>query len=928
MLNLGRILTGLATIAAILVGAALGAPALMDWDHLRAPAEARAGALLGAPVRVDGRITVQLLPAPMLSLGDVVIEPARGFPVSGDFARARVHLALWPLLSGEAVPSALSFSGADLRLDRGALGRGAGLEKLPMPVTVKDGQVRLATGGGTAADVTGLSFSARAGRAGGRRVRLSGLFEETPFGARAALGTEAALRSAALNFGEGQAVLSLVRAETGGAADIRLKLTKGAKAAAFLGRVLPALGQVVRPDDVRHLGPLALNLRAVPEGGAFALQGVEITAGPLRLTGTGRYRPGGRPGLDLDLGARTLVLGEGERGFDPSGLLLVLGRMAEWGGRLDGGVRLHADHVLAGGAVLRKGEIGLRFGAEGTRLERFRVLLPRGLSLSGTGTAAGQGQLAAAVRLDGAHMRDLLNGPETGAPGVRAHDDPLTVEGRLVLSGARASLSDVRVAAGRNVLHAEGALFFGERTAVELTAEAEELDLRPYGLAAGDLAPEWSVDGVWKRVQELAARMDVTLRAEFGSLRLSDAAYRDGVFDLAIDRRQAVLRRLSVEEEGGRTVEARLRVPFTPQGADGPDKDKDAGWIARTEAAIDVRPADESGLAWRAELWDGTLNLETESPLRSRLSGRLRRKEEHVQWSDVTGRIGKAAVRATVRYLPGVRPVVRGIVKAESASIRLAGGAEGELWPERALTEFWPRGVDIHLDWSAGALDLAGAPLTGASGTVVLEKDVARLVLVSGALWGGAASGNAVLKRGAEGTVAWESQGVVQRVDLAALMGGGWRGRGTIRLSTAGSGTNIAEIVSRLRGTVGVNFGEGRIGGFDAAALAASLEKAEGANAMSAAAEQAFGSGATPFRKLEGEAKIRNGEVILSGISARAETGPVMLNGAVNLPARLIAAQADISLGQGVPLSVQFIGRLEAPERRVDTERLATRVGE
>jgi len=118
--------------------------------------------------------------------------------------------------------------------------------------------------------------------------------------------------------------------------------------------------------------------------------------------------------------------------------------------------------------------------------------------------------------------------------------------------------------------------------------------------------------------------------------------------------------------------------------------------------------------------------------------------------------------------------------------------------------------------------------------------------------------------------------------------------------------------------------------GFDAAALAATLSKVGTEAAVNRAVDHAFGSGATPFRRLEGEVKIGNGELVLSGISAQTDTGPVMLAGVVSLPARLIAAQADISLGDktGAPLSVQFIGRMEAPDRVVDTERLAKRLGE
>lgn len=928
MFNLGRILTGLATFAAVLVGAALGVPALMNWEHLRTPVEAEARALLGAPMRVDGRITVQLLPVPRVSMSEVVIEPGGSLPVSGDFARARAYLKIRPLLSGKAVPAALEFSGADLLVDREALTQGTGPAAPALPVAVRGGRVRFDAERG-APDIADIlfSFSARAWPQGGARMRLQGTFEKTPFNARAAFDPNGAdLRFVRLDFGEGQASLSYLRAESGEGVNLQMKFTKGKQAWAFLTRLLPSLGHVVTPEQVGRLAPLALALRTVPGGDGILLRGLEVTAGPLRLTGEGKFRPGPRPYLQMELGARTMVLG-GENGFDPSGLLGVIGQIAEWGESLDGGIRLYADHVLAGGMVMRRSELLLSFEPEGTRLDRFRIDLRRGIAVSGRGIAAERGRLAAAARVDGARLEDLFSALFEQNLSDSGAQTPLTLEGQLVLSGTRAALNDVRIAAGRNEILAEGALFLGDRPALELRVEGQDVDLRPYGLAYEDLTSELSVDRLWNGLTELAAVADMTARIELGRVRMTDATLRDGVLDLTLDQRQLALRRLSIEETDGRTVEARLRMPFRGGGSGGMNSEAENDWMARAEAALDVRAAGH-GLGWRAALWDGVLSLETETPVRSRLSGRLERGEKEFRWANVKGRIGRASVNAELSYAPDATPVIRGTVRTDKAAIDIAGGEGENLWPGWPLAAFWPRGVDIHLNWSADDLKIAGANVAGVEGTAMLEKNTARLVLTSGKLFGGAVTGSASLTMGAEGAAAWESQGLIQRADLAVLFGGDWQGQGTFRQSTSGSGKSIAEIVSGIRGTVGLSFEEGRFGGLDAEALAGALSGLESTEAVTEAVSGAFGEGATPFRRLEGQAKIGNGEVVLSGISAQGATGPIMLAGIVNLRARLIAAQADISLGEtvGAPLSIQFIGRMEAPERLVDTERLTKRL--
>ena len=104
---LNSILTYIAGILVVLLFAALVGPSLVDWNKFRGEIEAQATEVAGRPVRIDGDIRFQILPAPHLTLGKIKIgnDPdASSLPSVANFATFEeidAEVALAPLIGGD-----------------------------------------------------------------------------------------------------------------------------------------------------------------------------------------------------------------------------------------------------------------------------------------------------------------------------------------------------------------------------------------------------------------------------------------------------------------------------------------------------------------------------------------------------------------------------------------------------------------------------------------------------------------------------------------------------------------------------------------------------------------------------------------------------------------------------------------------------------
>ena len=108
-------LLSLAAILALLVALVWIVPGLLDWNRYRASIASLVAAGIGRPVRIDGDITLSLLPQPFLTATDLHVDDS-GDGVTMQVQAVRLRVALGPLIAGRVDARELTLQGADLRL--------------------------------------------------------------------------------------------------------------------------------------------------------------------------------------------------------------------------------------------------------------------------------------------------------------------------------------------------------------------------------------------------------------------------------------------------------------------------------------------------------------------------------------------------------------------------------------------------------------------------------------------------------------------------------------------------------------------------------------------------------------------------------------------------------------------------------------------
>ena len=130
-------LLGLAIAFIIALIAALVGPYFIDWNQFRPQFEAEATRIIGAPVRVGGKLDARLLPAPSLQLHSVVVGGANDLgKVRAD--KLDVEFSLGSLMRGEVRATELTINGMSVDLGLDAKGR------IDWPAIDRDGQSGLA----------------------------------------------------------------------------------------------------------------------------------------------------------------------------------------------------------------------------------------------------------------------------------------------------------------------------------------------------------------------------------------------------------------------------------------------------------------------------------------------------------------------------------------------------------------------------------------------------------------------------------------------------------------------------------------------------------------------------------------------------------------------------------------------------------------
>jgi hypothetical protein len=304
-------LLGLAIAFILALVAALVGPYFIDWNQFRPQFEAEATRIVGAPVRVGGKLDARLLPAPSLQLSSVVVGGANDLgKVRAD--KLDVEFSLSSLMRGEWRATELTINGLSLDLGLDPKGRvdwpastgTFNLGSLAIDRLNLTGRIALHDAASRSTlELNDIAFSGdvRSLAAGALRGDGNFMLQGTryPFRVSSGQGPDGNGTRLHLNVDPGQRAF---------AADLDGILNFDARAPRFDGAVTLATpaGQKGRADEP----PWRITAKVKTDYAAARLEQIELTLGSderaLKLAGTGDIRFGASPLLRAVLSARQL----------------------------------------------------------------------------------------------------------------------------------------------------------------------------------------------------------------------------------------------------------------------------------------------------------------------------------------------------------------------------------------------------------------------------------------------------------------------------------------------------------------------------------------------------------------------------------------------------------------------------------------------
>ncbi|MDE5455074.1 AsmA family protein [Bradyrhizobium sp. CSA112] len=303
-------LLGLAIAFIIALIAALVGPYFIDWNQFRPQFEAEATRIIGAPVRVGGKLDARLLPAPSLQLRSVAVGGANDLgKVRAD--KIDVEFSLGSLMRGEVRATELTINGMSLDLGLDAKGRidwpastgTVNLGSLAIDRLNLTGRIALHDAASRSTlELNDIAFSGDVRSLAGS-VRGDGNFmlqgTRYPFRIFSGQGPDGNGTRVHLNIDPGQRALAI---------DLDGVLNFDARVPRFDGAIT-----LVAPPGQKGKGndpPWRIAAKVKTDYSAGRLEQVEVTYGPeeraLKLSGSGDIRFGATPLLRAALSARQL----------------------------------------------------------------------------------------------------------------------------------------------------------------------------------------------------------------------------------------------------------------------------------------------------------------------------------------------------------------------------------------------------------------------------------------------------------------------------------------------------------------------------------------------------------------------------------------------------------------------------------------------
>lgn len=948
MTALRHISLGLVALLFLLLGGAWLAPSVLDWNRYRADVSGLASAALGQAVRIDGRITLRVLPQPLLVADRVKVDASGGASVTAEQLVLRV--ALMPLLAGRVEARELVLRGADIRLpwppDPTALALRTPSWLSALSARIERGRLQIGEVAVTGLeatlatnDVSGSFLSAGRARSGGRDWAFTARVSQP--GGDGAVGVDLTLDGQ----GAGAVISGQLQPDGTMLGRVALQgtdLSQLAPAPAVPFRVegrLTTGGGLVAADE------LAGELAGAPVKGAIALRllprlrlDVAVAASRVDLDAwapalLGRAA-GLRPGMPLgiDLSAEAAVLGDGtvrnlRAAFDiADGTVEVREARA----LLPGDASLRLKGRLAADAAARprfEGEAALGAPALRTTLAwAARAGLGRVDALPPTvmRTAALRGQVrvedgALAIadmtgELDGSAVVAALSWRPAPRPTLRA---VVTAE-RVDLDAWGAAIWPGPGALGL----AAAAASFGQLS-LDLRLSAEAATLR--GIAAASLMLDLTAAPGRIEIREMAAEaLGAAASASFTLLEGGRIA--DGKAELKAERATGLTPHVvqALGPHFAARLEPLLRGALLVQLQAGGAPDSLGLKLAATLA--DLRVEATPTLDLPDGRWAGSLTLR--HPGAPRLA-------ETLGQSGVSAWLGDGSL-ALIAQLSGSRDqLVAESFDLAAGGLRAAGALRldrgevprlsGRIAAEDLMLPLpYPRSPDplpleALLGWEA-ELQMTARSVS-ASRERWLENATAILALVRGQLTvsnlaatvaGGQLAGSLNFDAAARPPVL-AMQGALRGAQVAApvfdtaidLAGGVLDG--AVRLSAAGF--SPAGLLASLGGSVSLSARDGTLAGIDLARMGPRLEQAD--------LRAALAGGTTAFDRLSLEGEIENGGLLLRRAALAGGAGAATAAGTIDLTRALLGLR--LVLVPAVPdppeIGLRLSGSADMPER-------------
>jgi len=445
-------LLGLAIAFIIALIAALVGPYFIDWNQFRPQFEAEATRIVGAPVRVGGKLDARLLPAPSLQLHSVVVGGVNDLgKVRAD--KLDVEFSLGSLMRGEWRATELTVNGLSLDLGLDSKGRidwpastgtfnfgSLAIDRLNLT-----GRIALhdAASRGTL-ELNDIAFSGDVRSLAGA-IRGDGHFTldrtRYPFRVSSGQGPDGNGTRVHLNIDPGQRAF---------AADLDGVLSFEARAPRFEGAVTLAnpVGQKAGGNDTSQ-PPWRITARVKTDYSAARLEAIEVSYGAeeraLKLAGNGDIRFGTSPLLHATISSRRLDVdrfvareGKDNNSAEPVRVLPALRALISGIPQtpIAANIELAVEQVMLGGRPLQNVETALHVDAKswGVRRLEFGAPGPTRVSLIDNTPRASPDQFKAVLNVESSDSDALMTWLQgRGDVGLR-NQKPLRLRGDVTMA--------------------------------------------------------------------------------------------------------------------------------------------------------------------------------------------------------------------------------------------------------------------------------------------------------------------------------------------------------------------------------------------------------------------------------------------------------------------------------------------------------------